>query len=183
MPKAAEYHLIWCPEHETYEVRAHRGHHLLSIAPDEPEWFVWLDAITSFRFLGQHGQLTVRKESRQRGEQYWYAYRRVGEKMAKKYLGRTMELTIAHLEEMAILLPQARAFSLHEVPRRRASDEMAKARPHTRGGTDVPALGADAKTVSPAKASEQRDSLFAIKLHVPRPRAQLVSRSHLVERL
>jgi LuxR family transcriptional regulator, maltose regulon positive regulatory protein len=183
MPKAAEYHLIWRPERETYEVRAHRGQHLLSVAPDEPEWFAWLDAITSFRFHGQRGQLTVRKESRQRGEQYWYAYRRVGQKMAKKYLGRTTDLTIAHLEETAILLPEARTFSLHEVPLQVASDEMAQDGPHTRGGVDTPAVGADANTISPAKAREQRDPLLAIKLHVPRPRAQLVSRSHLVERL
>jgi hypothetical protein len=40
MPKAAEYHLIWCLERETYELRAHQGQHLLSVAPDEPEWFV-----------------------------------------------------------------------------------------------------------------------------------------------
>jgi LuxR family maltose regulon positive regulatory protein len=183
MPKAAEYHLIWCPERETYELRAHRGQRLLSVAPDEPEWFVWLDTITSFRFLGQHGQLTVRKEARRRGEQYWYAYRRVGEKMAKKYLGRTTDLSMAHLEEIAILLPEARAFSLHEVPLQVASDEMAQGGPHTRVGVDAPAVGADANTISPAKAREQRDPLLAIKLHVPRPRAQLVSRSHLVERL
>jgi len=183
MPKVTEYHLIWYPEHETYEVRAQRGQRLLPIAPDEPEWFVWLDAITSFRFLGQHGQLTVRKEARQRGEQYWYAYRRVGEQMAKRYLGRTKALTVAHLEEIAILLQEARAFSRHEVPLQAASGEVAREGPPSRGGVDAPAVGADANTNSPAKAGWQGDPLLVMKLHVPRPRAQLVSRTHLVERL
>jgi hypothetical protein len=88
MPKAAEYRLTWSSERQVYELREHRSQQLLTITPGSPAWFAWLDSVPSFTFQGQQGQLTVRKESRQRGDRYWYAYRRVGEKMVKKYLGQ-----------------------------------------------------------------------------------------------
>ena len=53
----------------------------------------------------QHGPLTVRQETRSGGT-YWYAYRRVGEKMAKRYLGRTTELSPARLEQVAAQLAE-----------------------------------------------------------------------------
>ena len=54
---------------------------------------------------------------------------------------------------------------------------------HPRATVDAPAVGADVTTVPPARASVHRDPLLSTKLHVPRPRVQLVQRSYLVERL
>lgn len=46
----------------------------------------------------------ARKERRPCDEAYWYAYVGVGKNLAKKYLGRTAELTRARLEEATTLL-------------------------------------------------------------------------------
>jgi LuxR family maltose regulon positive regulatory protein len=107
MPKAAQYRLSWNAEQQAYELREHPGGHLLTVTDGEQAWFAWLDTIPSFTFWGKLGQLTVRKESRQWDEGYWYAYRRVGPKLTKKYLGRTADLTLARLEETAALLSGA----------------------------------------------------------------------------
>src|SRR2546423_5702642 len=107
MPKAAKYLLIWRAERRAYELCDHPSQQLLTLTPGEPAWFAWLDTVPSFTFQGQQGQLTARKESRQRGEQYWYAYRRVGQRLTKKHLGRTTDLTVARLEETAALLAGA----------------------------------------------------------------------------
>src|SRR5436305_7101988 len=114
MPKAAGYLLIWQAERNSYELREHPSQHLLTVTPGEQAWFAWLDTVPSFTFQGQQGQLTARKESRQRGEQYWYAYRRVGQRLTKKYLGRTTDFTVARLEETAALLTRAEASPPHE---------------------------------------------------------------------
>ena len=74
MPKAAGYLLIWQAERRSYELREHPSQQLLTVTPGEQAWLAWLDTVPSFTFQGQQGQLTARKESRQRGDQYWYAY-------------------------------------------------------------------------------------------------------------
>jgi LuxR family maltose regulon positive regulatory protein len=77
---------------------------------DSPEWFAWLDAPTTTRFAYPIydrrcgyivGVMTVRKESRQRGGWYWTAYRRVGTKLRKCYLGRSATVTLARLTAIA----------------------------------------------------------------------------------
>ena len=183
MPKAAEYRLTWSSEREVYELREHRSQRLITVTPGESAWFAWLDSVPSFTFQGQHGQLTVRKESRQRGDRYWYAYHRVGEKMVKKYLGRTTDLTLVRLEEIADFLMAAESFPLREASAHMPSDERVPDRLHLWATVEAPAVGADVTTVPPARASVHRHPLLSTKLHVPRPRAQLVQRSSLVERL
>lgn len=80
------------------------------MAPDSPEWFVWLTGRASFSFKWQHGHFTARKEIRKRdGEAhvqsaYWYAYQRAYGKLHKRYLGTTEKLTLALLEETARVL-------------------------------------------------------------------------------
>ncbi len=77
---------------------------------DSPAWFAWLEAATTTRFAypiyDRHcgyivGVMTVRKESRQRGGWYWTAYRRVGAKLHKHYLGRSATVTMARLTAIA----------------------------------------------------------------------------------
>ncbi len=118
MPKAAGYLLIWGAERGAYALYASPSQTLLTVTPGAQAWFAWLDSVPSFTFQGQQGQLTARKESRQWGEGYWYAYRRVGPKLTKKYLGRTADLTLARLEETATLLARTEAFPLPEAATR-----------------------------------------------------------------
>jgi predicted ATPase/DNA-binding CsgD family transcriptional regulator len=118
MPKASGYLLIWRAEQGAYALYASPSKTLLTVTPGVQAWFAWLDSVSSFTFQGQQGQLTARKESRRWGEGYWYAYRRVGERLTKKYLGRTADLTLARLEEAASLLARAEAFPLPEAATR-----------------------------------------------------------------
>ncbi len=108
MPKAAAYRLIWCAPRGGYELLDHHQGHVLPVLPGSPAWFAWLTTVPSFTFEGQQGHLTVRQERKQRGGTYWYAYRRQGNRLAKRYLGRTSELTLAHLEEVAASLSALR---------------------------------------------------------------------------
>ena len=104
MPKAAPYRVIWDPERGSYELHDTSSQQTLPVVPGSHAWYDWLKSISSFTFGDQHAQVTVRQEPRSGGSTYWYAYRRTGEKMAKKYLGRTSDLSLAHLEEVALQL-------------------------------------------------------------------------------
>src|SRR5260370_3264739 len=65
----------------------------------------WLEQSASFSFHSRWGMhYTVRKQRVQRGSSYWYAYRRLHGRIVKRYLGRTADLTLARLEEIARLL-------------------------------------------------------------------------------
>ncbi|GCE11173.1 LuxR C-terminal-related transcriptional regulator [Tengunoibacter tsumagoiensis] len=65
----------------------------------------WLEHITSFSFHSRWGMhYTVRKQRVQRGSSYWYAYRRLHGRVAKRYLGKSTDLTLVRLEEIARLL-------------------------------------------------------------------------------
>jgi LuxR family maltose regulon positive regulatory protein len=185
MPKAARYLLLWRAERRIYEFREHQSQQLLTLTPGGQAWFAWLERAPSFTFQGQQGQLTVRKESRQRGDRYWYAYHRIGHRLMKKYLGRTTDLTVALLEEVAALLTGAQASPPHQATTQLSADEGVPSILHSKGEItrDAPALGMDATTVPSVRPGIQRDPLLFTKLHIPRPRAHLVPRSHLMGRL
>jgi hypothetical protein len=77
---------------------------------DTPAWDSWLSAPTTRRFaypiyderVGYiRGWMTVRKERRSRGTHYWVAYRRVGKRLCKIYLGRSGQITQSQLEGVA----------------------------------------------------------------------------------
>jgi ATP/maltotriose-dependent transcriptional regulator MalT len=167
--------LSWRADRQLYELDELGQKQFFSRTCDEEQWADWLMSISAFSFQGQQGHLTVRKEARPRGEQYWYAYRRVGPRMKKKYLGRSTALTLARLEEIAAAFPHATpaSFPVHgpRVPQREESDEEQ-------------ATGeAEAPSVLLAELSLTSDPLLATKLHRPRPRSRLVSRSHLTDLL
>jgi len=91
---------MWSPEHHTYTIYE-RGQQLSSLSEENETWSAWLAKRRSFSFQGKHGHLTLLKERRACGESYWYAYRRQGKRRIKQYAGRTLDLTIARLEELA----------------------------------------------------------------------------------
>jgi len=81
-----------------------------SVQLDSAGWFAWLAAETTTRFsyplydreVGYIvGWITVRKERRQRGGEYWVVYRRLGGQVRKVYLGRSEIVTAQRLQTVA----------------------------------------------------------------------------------
>jgi LuxR family maltose regulon positive regulatory protein len=99
MPRYANYQLRWSEQAQTY---------LLSSGDQASEQALtseWLEQIASFSFHSRSGiHYTVRKQKVQRGNSYWYGYRRLHGRIVKRYLGRTADLTLARLEEIGRLL-------------------------------------------------------------------------------
>ena len=112
MPKLPAYTLAWSSATAAYELYETGNGGVLRIVPDSPEWFSWLDQVSSFAFSGKSGHYTARKEPKQRGDRYWSAYLATGTQLTKKYLGKTIDLTLARLEHMAGLLSAAQAASV-----------------------------------------------------------------------
>src|SRR5947209_9334441 len=103
MPKTTST-LNWSTASQTYELSGQQSGEPLTLVLDSPAWFAWLAQQRSFAFRGQAGSYTARQEAVQRGERYWYAYLRTSQKLRKKYLGKTADLTLARLEQVARLL-------------------------------------------------------------------------------
>lgn len=98
MPKGAEYHIVWSEDDQAYVLR----HAPFSFPLTEDTLQYWLKLIEAFHFQAASGAgVTVRKETKQRGTAYWYAYRRVEGKLRKKYLGENSKVTLARLESVA----------------------------------------------------------------------------------
>jgi LuxR family transcriptional regulator, maltose regulon positive regulatory protein len=81
-----------------------------AIRLDTPAWDSWLSlpSTTSFAYpiYDEHvgyirGWMTVRKERRSRGSEYWVAYRRVGKRLCKLYLGRSGQVSQSRLGSAA----------------------------------------------------------------------------------
>ncbi len=73
---------------------------LLPLEPDTPEWFAWLAAQSSFRFVGKLGRFTAHHEWRvPRGA--WRAHRHIRNHSYTLRLAPTHDLTIAGLEQTA----------------------------------------------------------------------------------
>jgi LuxR family transcriptional regulator, maltose regulon positive regulatory protein len=116
-----------------------------------------LNAYASFSFQGQQGHLTLLKETRVRGgDGYWYAYRRQGRRVMKKYAGRSADLTIGRLEELALVM------RIDPIQHEPAQPSPPSLPPHPR----------------PASST-----LLMPKLRPPYPTASLLSRERLLARL
>jgi hypothetical protein len=72
----------------------------LALTPDSPEWFAWLESISSLRFVGQQGRWSAYRDKR-RPSHGWFAYRRMNGHQYVHALGSPHELTIARFEQMA----------------------------------------------------------------------------------
>src|SRR5262249_11520552 len=67
-----------------------------------PGLHFWMERLEAFSFCSPTGHtLTLRKEKKQRGTAYWYAYKRVNGKVRKKYFGDLRKLDFPTLEALA----------------------------------------------------------------------------------
>jgi LuxR family maltose regulon positive regulatory protein len=160
VPKIAAHRVVWMPEYQRYALHS-QGQDDRS-CDDDAVWLAWVAERTTFAFDGKAGKANLRKEARRAGaDGYWYAYRRVGQEVIKRYAGRTGELTLAHVEEVCVAL--------------------------SRDGAAVPLVAAVAHSPSPSPEAASYpmfpSDLFAAKLQPPRVRSQLVRRERLLARL
>jgi LuxR family transcriptional regulator, maltose regulon positive regulatory protein len=160
MPKIARYSLVWSPLQQSYELHESAYSGVRDTISESPVWLERLSHISSFAFHGRNGSYSAWKEHKQRGEGYWYASAQSGGKLNKRYVGRSLDLTLARLEQVA--------------------QELWLDAPDTRlhkGG------GPAARNGRQALAPPLADVLLVTKLHIPRPRPHLVHRPRLLQRL
>jgi hypothetical protein len=77
---------------------------ILSLEPDSPEWFAWLETLSSFRFVGKLGRLTAHREVKRSPRTAWRAHREIRNQSYNHRLGQTECLTITALERAAAAL-------------------------------------------------------------------------------
>ena len=147
------------------------------IVVDSPAWAAWLrdPATRSFSFRGLSGTFTARKERRWGGEEYWTAYRKLGGKLRKVYLGKAEKLTLARLEDAARVLAsrgegEVTAAQDAELTRADGADRVALTRP-------------DDHARESSRPGLQGDPLLLTKLSIPTASPSLVARLRLSERL
>jgi LuxR family transcriptional regulator, maltose regulon positive regulatory protein len=137
-----------------------------TVAVGSPLWWHWLAAegTTTFRFEHPLGHFTARRE-RKRDGSYWYAYRTRDRALHKAYLGKSADLTLDRLQEVAAVLVQ-----------RSAAPTPAA---HVTSITSTEAAG----PLPGALAGVPRDPLVTTKLALPPSRPALVPRPRLMDRL
>jgi LuxR family transcriptional regulator, maltose regulon positive regulatory protein len=168
MPRVTPAALIWVAEQQIYIVCEQSNAHRRPRPEDEEQWRAWLAACSSFSFQGQSGRLTLRKEYRRRGkDHYWYAYHRIGGRLAKQYVGRTEDVTLERLEAAARAL---------------TASDLARIAPVPRAETFPAERGTEFQERMPWPARQQ-GLLLAPKLSLPQSHGSLISREHLIAQL
>jgi hypothetical protein len=104
MPRPSLHALIWHEDSQQYELRSDGTPEQWFRQGDEQAFACWLAEHMAFSFVGRAGRLSVRKEGRGSGRDYWYAYRKQDGRIRKGYLGPSAQVTFARLEEQARLL-------------------------------------------------------------------------------
>ncbi|HEY4384324.1 MAG TPA: LuxR C-terminal-related transcriptional regulator [Ktedonobacteraceae bacterium] len=137
----------------------------MSIVVGSEQWFAWLDKETSttFSFSTRDGSYTARRErvGNRRGGWYWKAYRRHQGTLYHAYLGKTEQLTLARLSEIALTL----SARMHEQTKR-TQNTPKEEYPSDYQKHIIPVI-----------------PLLETKLHPPQLPALLVDRTHLLTRL
>ena len=98
MPKRTEFTITWSEARQAYELD--HTPFLFPLTDDSLQ--AWLRRMEAFHFQAASGEsFTARKERKQRGSTYWYAYKRVDGKLQKKYLGDAHHITLTLLATIA----------------------------------------------------------------------------------
>ena len=180
MPKSIRSLLTWSLQQDRYVLDEQGQQSVLLPQEDGEAWLAWLAVHTSFSFQGQHGRLNVQKETRQRGGSYWYAYRRQGKHVTKKYVGQSADVSPARLETIAELLTGRTlpASAPGSQGKERALPDHAPRSLQGERQEDLPRL----LSASPV-AQNREDALLVSKFRLPHLPAALVSRERLLARL
>src|SRR6266568_3805647 len=128
-------------------------------------WFAWLETASTFSFVSETGSFTARREQagHKRGGWYWKAYRKQHGKLSSRYLGKSETVTLARLQTVAQALADVHVETAPD-------NDADEARP-------------SAQAAASWMRSDSLTPLLATKLHRPLPRAHLVRRPQLAERL
>lgn len=124
-----------------------------AIVVGTPEWLAWLDAATVFRFAGENGSFTARKERGGRTGHYWRAYIAQGGELRRMYLGRSRDLTLDRLNAAAQTLGLAATQMASSAGRAPRTTSSAVDSPGVAGGA-IPSL---------------TTHLLVTKLYIPQP--------------
>ncbi len=104
MPKLTIARVAWNPQDASYQVNEKAGQET-DLSPMDFEnqtWQEWLERVPSFAFQSKDGhRFTARKETRAHGSGYWVAYRKIGGKLTHTYIGRSEDITLSPLEQVA----------------------------------------------------------------------------------
>jgi len=135
-----------------------------SIVVGSAQWFEWLgkETTTIFSFHARNGSsYTARKEraGNRRGAWYWKAYRTYQGTLYRTYLGKSEELTLARLDEIA----QTLSTRVHDQESGKQDVSNVGRLPHHQSRSNTPVV-----------------PLLETKLHPPQLPALLVERSHLL---
>jgi LuxR family maltose regulon positive regulatory protein len=158
MSTSTAWQVTWNADLACYQIseQAGQGRMVSEMQVDGDAWQEWLERVSSFAFQSKEGtHVTALKERRGGGRVYWIAYRKIGGKLKRKYLGPSKEVTLNALERVVTALVQP------EVP---------TASPVT----SPPVI--NSMTPSSERLPEQ---LLATKLLVPAPAHPLIRRSRL----
>ena len=203
MPKSAQYIVKWSSERTQYLFAGPENEASRSIVEDEGDWLEWLDEHRAFAFHGRNGQINLLKEKRNRGsEGYWYAYQRHEEGMVKRYAGRSVQLSMERLEEIAALLSNgyesqpapASASQIGQLseptPAQRRVGTMHASDQSSSDGTEKTTKSTSALPSSTSRESAKLSSsplpfepLLMPKLQLSRLQKSLLPREHLLELL
>ncbi len=128
-------------------------------------WYDWLEHHTTFTFVDRVGTFTARKSIIKTGDSYWKAFRKRQGKLHRIHLGHSHSLTLERLQATS------RAFIEELVPNKLTN--VSSTHPvATRFSSPRVAINADIYK-----------SLIHTKLFPPRSRRDIISRTHLIERL
>jgi LuxR family maltose regulon positive regulatory protein len=152
MPKSAQNVVYWSREQENYLLTEKSNGTAISALHGE-NWLQWLEEHRSFAFRGCNGQINMLKEKRSRGGDYWYAYQRQGKEMLKRYAGRSEQLSMERLEEIASLMVEVE------------------------GATNMEELHAPLEM----EAASRFEALLMPKLQLPRVHKSLLKRERLLQ--
>ncbi len=201
MPKSARYIVNWSPGQEKYLLSGSGNDEECPLPEERAGWLKWIEAQHAFAFNGRNGHLNLLKERRSRGsEGYWYGYQRHAGGMVKRYIGRSAQLTIERLEEVAALLGAGDGAQHSPAPvaqtgqpsgvrhvHRRGKSLYAAGQPSNKTAKAISDTAAFSDSIqlksSRSAANPQFEPLLMPKLQLPRLQKSLLPREHLLELL
>ena len=163
MEKSAMQSVTWHASAAGYQISKQTGRGAVAtpVNDESAAWNAWLEHVSSFAFQSRDGcHLTVLKEQRGHGRAYWTAYRSVGGKLKRKYLGASTRVTLARLEQAAAALTASKTATAAAYP--------------------LPPKDSSFTVECDQHRTPWQASFVATKFFVPTPSHTLISRPRLV---